>query len=250
MVPVVGVFRSRSDAEQCAQELGSAGIRRDRINMLTPDSKEEIAKVATVTGEQPGIVRGVGAVTGGAVGLALGGMVTTLLVPAIGPILAVGSLGGGLLGALAGGAIGSKGEDAVFEGLPESELFIYEDALRHGRTVVIAEAEDKEQKDVVRNIFHNCGAESIDRAREMWWLGLSEVERQSYEAGGGNFGEDERYYRAGFEAALSRAIRDKSYDEVAETLRGRTLNEHEQQAFRSGYERGRAYYEEIRKERE
>ena len=39
-------------------------------------------------------------------------------------------------------------------------------------------------------------AESIDRAREMWWLGLSEVEREKDEATGGNFSEDERYYRA------------------------------------------------------
>src|SRR5205823_6339716 len=137
------------------------GVTRERVSMLTPESKDEILKVPTVTGEQPGIVKAVGAVTGGAVGLALGEMATTLLVPGIGPILALGALGGGLLGALAGGAVGAKAEETVLDGLPETELFIYEDALRHERTVVIAMAENKAQADAARSIFQNCGAESI-----------------------------------------------------------------------------------------
>jgi hypothetical protein len=73
MKAIVGVFKSRSDAERGAAELVPLEIPKDRINILTPEaSDKEIAAVPTVTGEQPGMGKAMGAVVGGAMGVAGG----------------------------------------------------------------------------------------------------------------------------------------------------------------------------------
>lgn len=45
------------------------------------------------------------------------------------------------------------------------------------------------QANITRNVFTETNAESIDRAREMWWLGVRDIEREHYNAHGGNFWE-------------------------------------------------------------
>jgi hypothetical protein len=90
-----------------------------------------------------------GAVVGGAMGVASGvglvPLIASLSVPGVGPVLGMGIPAGtllGTIGAAGGGAVGGRLETATSEGLPEDELFIYEDALRKGRTVVVVMAED------------------------------------------------------------------------------------------------------------
>jgi hypothetical protein len=73
MKTVVGVFKSRSDAELGAAELAPLEISKDKINILTPEvTDKEIAAVPTVAGEQPGMGAAMGAVVGGAIGVAGG----------------------------------------------------------------------------------------------------------------------------------------------------------------------------------
>lgn len=184
MIATVGVYNFKTDAEQAAAELMSAGFDKDAVNILTPGSEQEEQKVQTINGEQPGIVKAIGAVTGGAVGLGLGEGLATLLVPGVGAVLAIGLAGGALLGALAGGAVGGAAENTIFSGVPEDELLVYKDALRRGRTVVIAMAKDDARAELARDVFKHTGAESIDQARKMWWLGLRDVEKERYKADG------------------------------------------------------------------
>src|SRR3984957_17287906 len=189
MKAVVGVFKSRSDAEEGAAELVPLQIPRDRITILAPHaSDQQIAAVPTVAGEQPGMGTAMGAAIGGAMGVAGGAglvpMIVSLLIPGVGPVVAIGVAGGvilGALGAVGGGALGGKLEGKVFEGLPEDELYVYEDALRKGRSVVLVMAEDDEA-DAVRGALEHAGAESIDRAREMWWGGVRDAEKEKYKA--------------------------------------------------------------------
>jgi len=120
------------------------GVNREQINLLTPDSSDQkIASVPVSDSEQPGMGPAVGTVVGGALGTAggfgAGAAIASLLVPGVGPILAGGLLGASLLGlggAATGAAAGEMIEDRV-SGLPHDELFVYEDALRQGRTVVM-----------------------------------------------------------------------------------------------------------------
>ena len=245
---VVGVFKSRSNAEAGSAKLTPLGLKKDKIHILTPEAKEgELAAIPTMETEQPGIVKALGAVVGGAVGFGVVEALSYSLVPGVGPVLAIGLAGGTLLGALTGGTTAGAIENTVFDGLPEDELFVYEDVLRQGRTLVIASPEDESQAEAARGALEYAGAETIDRAHEMWWLGLRDVEKEKYESKGWKFGEDERYFRAGFEAALHARNRDKSYEEFRPDLLVSLYSVTERrEAFRRGYDRGRAYSETIR----
>jgi hypothetical protein len=253
MITVVGVFQSRAAAESACAELSPLGIAENRISILTPQVGEhELELIPTVEAEQPGMGKALGAAVGGAVGLA-GGMgvaevaLTGLVVPAVGPLIAIGILGGvvlGALGAVTGGAI----ENYMAQGLPADELFVYEDALRKGRSIVIVTPDNNEKEKAVRGAFEAAGAESIDRAREMWWVGLRDVEKEQYKPGSdANFEDDERYFRAGFEAALHSQNRDKSYEAAKEKLGDAEPRLHESAPFRRGYDRGRAYLDTIKR---
>jgi hypothetical protein len=246
MNTVVGVFASRSSAERACAELAPLGIAEHRVNLVTPQmTNRELAAIPTIEAEQPGMGKAFGAAVGGAVGLA-GGMgiaevaLTSLVAPGIGPILAIGVLGGALLGAL-GAVTGGAIENYMAQGLPGDELLVYEDALRRGRSVVIVVPENTAQEKIVRGVFERTGAESLDRAREMWWLGLRDVEKEQYQADGANFQDDERYFRAGFEAALHSKNRGKAYEEAHKQLGDSEPRLHESGPFRRGYDRGGAY---------
>lgn len=251
MDTVVGVFESRSGAQRACAELAPLGIAENRVNILTPEMTErELAQIPTIQAEQPGIGKALGAAVGGAVGLA-GGMgiaevaLASLAAPGVGPVLAIGLLGGAVLGAL-GAVTGGTIENYMAQGLPGDELLVYEDALRRGRSVVVVIPENTEQEKIVRGVFEHAGAETLDRAREMWWLGLRDVEKERYQAGGGNFGDDERYFRAGFEAALHSKNRGKSYQEAQRELGDAQPRLHESGPFRRGYERGTEYLNAFR----
>lgn len=250
MPAVVGVFKSRSDGERGVAKLRGIGIPAQWINVVTPQANEkELAAIPTSQGEQPGMVKTLGALTGGALGAGIGEMVATMLLPGVGLVLALGLAGGALLGAIGGGVIGHEAEKKVFDSLPEEELFVYEDALRRGRTLVVAMLDDDTLVEAARGAFDDAGAESVDRAREMWWIGLRDVEREHYEVDGRKFEEDEPYFRYGFEAALLPSCRDKSYDQCLDDLERRYPEMYNREPFEHGYERGQAYRRALQKRR-
>jgi len=115
--------------------------------------------------------------------------------------------------------------------------------------VLVAMADSSQQSEAARGALENAGAESIDRARHMWWLGVRDVEKEKYERTGDNFENDERDFRCGFEAALHADNRDKSYESCRDKLRDRYPDNHQSDAFQRGYERGGAYLEAIKERR-
>jgi hypothetical protein len=254
MSTVAGIFKSRSDAERAAENLRSAGIAVDKVNLLMPGTtdKELEAAVPTTETEGPGMGGALGGTVGAAMGTAggatIGAALASLLVPGVGPVLAAGVIGAALFGAggaAAGAAAGSAMEDSV-EGLPHDELYVYEDALRQGRSVVICEADDDAQAEGARTVLAQAGAESIDAARESWWVGLRDAEEAEYTGQGRDFKQDEQVYRRGFEAAQHPSVRGRSLDEAVDSLRERYSDAYEAEPFRRGYERGRAYQQSLR----
>lgn len=244
MLTVVGVFASREAGERAVRRLTATGFTEDRISLLTPTSSAaEVHAVPTTEAEPPGIGRAIGAVAGGAAG-ASGGMqaaaLLSAILPGVGPVLVLGAVGAVLLG-VGGAAVGSALDRNLREGLPRDEVYVYEDALRRGRTVVVAVADDEAQAEQVRAVLAEAGAETIDAAREQWWLGLREAEAAQYAATGGDFARDEARYRRGFEAALSVGRDGRSHAEAIEELRARYPDVYADESFKQGYARGRAY---------
>lgn len=251
MRTATGVFHTLDNAEQAISGLRGIGIPQDKINLLTPSNLVTVPKtVPTSASEQTGMGKAVGGLVGGVSGAALGSLgaaFISLAVPGVGTVAAVGFFAAALLatgGAVAGAALGGALEKGLAEGLPKDELFIYEDALRQGRTVVIALAEDEKQADEAREVLSRAGAESIDAARKQWWVGLREAEKGKYVAEGQDFVNDEPAYQTGFVAALHPELRGKPFKEGA--LRSRYPEFYKERAFRYGYDRGQEYDRELK----
>lgn len=255
MITVAGIFSSYVNASRAVENLRSAGIPEDRITLLSPGTQmDELEReVPTTETEQPGMGKAIGGAVGGALGVAgglhMGAAAASLFVPGVGPILAAGIAGAALLGlggAATGIFAGDKIEDAMGEGMPQDELYVYEDALRRGHSVVVAFAEDDEQKEAARSVLATSGAESLDAARDDWWVGLRDAELEEYRKEGGDFSADEAIFRKGFEASLHPQARGRSYEEARELLLKRHGEECTAEAFRRGYTRGCSYYEQLR----
>jgi len=246
MEAVAGIFQSREQAERAIQQIHSAGIRNDRIALLTPNTTTQTAErsVPTSDSEQPGMGKAMGGTVGGAMGIAggasLGAAAASVLIPGVGPVIAGALLGAAILGAggtVAGMAAGEALEEGIVSGLPHDELYLYEDAVRKGRSVVIAFAENEDLQEKARAAMVSAGAESVDAARESWWLGLRDAEAAYYQSTGKQFEDDEATYRRGFETALRNRADD--IDKLSNSA------EVSDEAFRRGYDRGCAYQKSV-----
>ena len=258
MEAISGVFKARTRAEDAVRAVRKAGIPADKITFLTPGTltqvNDEMQSVPVDTTEQPGMGKAMGALAGGAVGIT-GGALLVALIPGVGPITAVGLLGAAIAGA-AGATIGATAGDAMekytIRGLPEDEIFVYEDALRQGRSVVVVLAEDDDSASLLRELLKTQGAESVDAAREQWWVGLRSAEESHYSKSGKTFSTDEEFYRLGFEAALHARTRCMEFDQVSGEMNAALEDVQRQhpgveveEAFTRGYQRGRDYYQRV-----
>ena len=251
METVAGIFATRTAAEEAVREINSLGIPSDRIALLTPGmSDKKIEQTVPIEdAEQPGIGGAMGGTVGGAMGVAggasLGAAAASLLVPGVGPVIAGGILGAALLGAggtVTGIAAGQALEEELEGGLPHDEIYLYEDALRQRRSVVVAFVDNEGAIYAVRAAMAAAGAEGIDEARENWWIGLRDAEEAAYEASARTFQTDEANYRRGFEDAMKR--RGKNSDPSSEFIASPVGADNE--AFRRGYERGQLYQKALR----
>src|SRR6185369_14562901 len=177
MQAITGVFKSRDEADKTANELRILGMAEKRIGIVTPGSTAERLEtgVPVTDTEDPGMGRAMGAAVGGAMGAAGGATaglaVASLAVPGIGPLLAFGMVGAGLLGivgATAGAAVGNTIEEGLGEGVPHEDIYLYEDALRHGHSVLIVYTDNDAQSDVAQDVLSDAGAMDLDELRENW----------------------------------------------------------------------------------
>ena len=217
MRAVAGVFSSREAAHRAAAALAGAGFAHDRITVLYPEASEsQVRSLPASDTEQPGMGSAIGGMLGAALGAASGfelGVAMTALIPGVGPVLAAGIAGAAILGTggLIGGAeLGGAAEQRSTAGIPADEIFFYEDALRQGRSLVVLLAEGDDEAGRARDVLSRERAESIDAAREAWWIGLRDAEAEHYRALGRSFEQDQDVYRAGFEAALRRECSGKT----------------------------------------
>ena len=230
MKSVAGIFTSRDAAESAVQHLASSGLTREHLTLLTPGSDtRRLAEMPVDEGEAPGTGAAIGAVTGIATGAGTGlpiGAAVSLVVPGIGPILAFGLLGAALFGA-AGAAIGNALENTLTQGVPRDDLFVIEDALRRGQSVVVALVDDEMSAQRVRDAFRQGGALDLETARDRWWTALPEAERGRFDP------VEEHAYRCGFEAAQWCENREN-----VRPLHGDLVND---PAFRRGFDRGQDF---------
>jgi hypothetical protein len=258
MEAVTGVFATRSAAEHAFQRIHAEGVPTDKITLLTPGSADKVDKeveaVPTDATEQPGMGGAMGALLGGGVGITTGAVLMAL-VPGVGPVTALGLVGAAILGAAGatvGAVAGEKIERSTIEGLPEDEIFLYEDALRKGRSVIVAVTDDEPTASTVREVLEREGAESVDAAREQWWTGLRSAEENRYAQSGRSFSDDEQFFRLGFQAAMHARTRCREFDQVSAEMdsalgdvQRRFPGKNVEEPFVRGYQRGREHYQQL-----
>ena len=255
MVTVVGIYEQRKAAERALLDLQTLGIELRNLDLLIPGvSETHLDSVPTSDSEQPGMAGTIGAVLGGAVGIAggfeLGAAAASFMLPGVGPVLALGALGAavlGLLGGVGGHEAGVSVDRALLEGLPKDELFVYEDALRQGRCVLLCFVRTELEADEVRRILAREGAETVDAARHRWWLGLRGLVLEHYNPPSPDIADHEDPFRRGFEAALNPEFRGKPWDQVLYLI-AEQFHDWSDDRFRKGFERGQQFHDELRRQ--
>jgi hypothetical protein len=264
MKAITGIFETRAQAERAVTKLEGAGVSSEKIVLLTPgtQSEAEVEKKENQT-TAPTHERDMGKVAGALIGSAaavgaVGGPLVAAI-PGVGPVVVVGLMGAALLGAAGasvGAAVGGKVEKKLEKDEPESlvenELFVYEDSLRRGRSVVAVLAEEDQDPAAVYEMLKAEGGQTVDAAREQWWHDVRTQARTDYEKASAKFDEDEQFYRKGFEAALSAKVRRKpqgvALQEMKNTLQdlqSKNPGVEVAEPFSRGYSRGREYYDHV-----
>ncbi|MCE9566343.1 MAG: YsnF/AvaK domain-containing protein [Planctomycetes bacterium] len=145
----VGIFTTKTAADKAVADLRAAGYRNDQIGILAKDSSGTAMKTdgagETNAGEGAMIGAAAGAGVGGLVGLGI----LAGVIPVIGPILAIGTLGTILLNAAGGAAIASLTGALIGWGIPEEDAKYYESEVQAGRYLVTVDAGDRTDSSAV-----------------------------------------------------------------------------------------------------
>jgi hypothetical protein len=254
MIVVTGIFNSHDSVGRAIELLRSTGMDEEQFALLAPGTPDEAVEAAVTHAEieEKGAGKKVVGATGRGLGIIggimVGGAIGSAFVPGVGAVMAAGILAAAILGTMGaslGKAAGSEIDEAVVTSLRHDEIHIYEEALRGGRSVLIAMVSSQEQAEAARKTLLEAGAISLDEAHESWWSGLRSTEEEEYARRGHDFASDEALYRRGFEAAQHPTWRGKSSAEVSSELRVRYGDDHQQDAFQRGYERGLAYHQRV-----
>lgn len=246
MRTLIGIFRSPATAEAAMSQLHSAGLSDDQLLLLTPRSisglhvgRLPVPHPHGASGTTAGHV--IGAISGFAGGT-LTGAIAMWLMSGSGPIvtittLAIASLTGAVIGAVVGGTL----QKAYAPPLSYEDLFVYEDALRHGGNVLIVTPSNEAKAETVQQVFKEFGTEGVEGAREQWWHRLRENEAAARGIPHDGFTATEVEYLRGFEAALNPRTQGLSYAEAMTFLHEQERAVYQEEPFRRGYERGQAY---------
>src|ERR1051325_355544 len=162
-----GIFKTRSQAENCVDALISGGFRSDDISVLAPD-QHTTKELATEKNTKAPEGTTTGATAGGAVGGTLGLLagIGALAIPGVGPFIAAGPIMGALAGLGVGAATGGLIGALVGMGLPEYEAKRYEGRVKEGGILVSVHCDDSEWVSKAKDVLKNAGAEDISSAGE------------------------------------------------------------------------------------
>ena len=177
---------SRPCGRRISPQAASASCRRS-----TPESALRAA-VPTTEAEPPGIGGTIGSVVGGAAGTAGGLAVASLALPGVGPVIAVGAL------AWACSARPPEARSARISTTRSPRDFPRTSSTSTATPCGWAgpswspRSTTTTQARRVRELMTTLGAESVDAAREEWWIGLRDAEEAEYTRAGATSGRTRR----------------------------------------------------------
>jgi len=184
---ILGIFDDPTAARRAVETLRAGSLKLDDVSIV---SRATASGVATGNSDDVSASQGaaVGAVWGGLVGLA------ALLIPGVGPFIALGALGAALTGVVTGAVVGGISAALIdFSGIPEDEARGYEQQVHSGKTLVAVKARDEDAIEV-RRVLATAGAESIrDNQTDITGASNAGVRVAMYDGSGQPVNEAEEY---------------------------------------------------------
>lgn len=163
---IIGYFQDSNQAGQAVNELKAKGF--NEISLLGNEKGgieggiEEDNKGTGLGGQHISKGTMTGGAIGGLVGLGLGTGVlgalgaAALLIPGVGPIVAMGPLAAALGGAVTGGIAGAL----IDYGIPKEHSDFYETKIKEGNSVLVLKT-DEQKADEVAGIMKKFGARDV-----------------------------------------------------------------------------------------
>src|SRR3954469_25820272 len=153
---VAGYFADRASADRAFEDLVQAGLDRDDISIVGRGREG-----GGLHDDDDHVSAGEGAAVGGIAGLLIG--VGAMLIPGIGPIVAIGPLTAALTGALTGGVtgtvVGGLGGALIDAGLSEEDAAYYDRRFQGQGGVMPAVRADEKRYEEARDILARHGAD-------------------------------------------------------------------------------------------
>lgn len=171
MDTVIGLFHDRSDANQAVTELEEAGFDSEEIGLLA--QREAVEDVLHVDREEAAVESaGAGALGGSALGGLIGLLAgaSALVVPGIGPAVAVGTwasvLGTTAAGAGVGAAYGGVVGALIGLGMTEEQTNVYVEGVQEGGILMVVQPEDNRPALAEEVLRANGGAAVYSLSKE------------------------------------------------------------------------------------
>ena len=149
---IIGVFSSRSSAENAVSTLRKQGFTNEEINIISKKQGHQESGENTDDDIMDGTLTG--GTLGGIGGLLLGA--GALMIPGIGPIVAAGPIAAAIGGAIAGGITGGL----IDWGIPAEESHHYEQEVIQGSILAIIRT-DATKVNSVAQILRQNGAKEV-----------------------------------------------------------------------------------------
>ena len=166
MATTIGLFRDREDTEQAVAALEEADFTRAEVGLLA--QRDAVEDILDADREEAAVESaGVGALGGSALGGLIGLLAGTsaIVVPGVGPAIAVGAWAGVLgttaAGAGVGAAYGGLVGALIGFGVTEEQTHVYVEGVQEGGILMVVQPESG-SKDVAAEILRDHGAMAVN----------------------------------------------------------------------------------------
>jgi hypothetical protein len=173
---LVAQFENYEIANRAVDELAANGVARSQISLIAGDRNGQYSEGLAeyrphmaeqlATSDEDDVKAGEGAGFGAVVGTAVG--LGVALIPGIGPVLALGPFTAALIagiGAASGAVTGGVVAGLVHTGLDERDVASYQEILKRGGALVVADVADDRVENARAVLFAN---EALDVNRIAW----------------------------------------------------------------------------------
>ena len=163
---IAGFFKNRSEGESARSKLLNSGFTSEEVSFVSGDTEgHELPNLGPIPGTGADSDVPEAASLGSVIGLAAG--LVLLVVPGVGPFLAIGPLAAAMGGLTAGAAVGGIVGLLKDHGVSDEEAEFYEEGIRRGGSLVTVRGVSEEREMKAREIMRDSGSIETEELKAM-----------------------------------------------------------------------------------